>query len=102
MAETEWVNPRCLVNCQGCNADQCCWEFGPQDVADGRQCDCGVFDGKHTDTNMGTRSHQCPLCADARCFPSPRHLSLHLEIHHHIASPSAMSRILGVPNRAEV
>ena len=52
MAEEEWVNPRCLVNCHGCNADRCCWEFGSQDVVEGRQCECLVFDGPPAESDL--------------------------------------------------
>ena len=44
MAEAEWVNSACLVNCQGCNADRCCWEFATDDFVV-MQCECDVFDG---------------------------------------------------------
>ena len=44
VSEPEWVNPVCLANCQGCNADLCCWDMSGQDFEEGRQCDCPVFD----------------------------------------------------------
>ena len=44
MVEGEWVNPWCLVNCQGCNAERCCWEMARDDFTEGYQCQCTVFE----------------------------------------------------------
>ena len=41
---TEWVNPKCLVNCKGCNAYLCCWDMAREDFEEGRQCDCAIYD----------------------------------------------------------
>ena len=48
MSEADLVNPACLVNCQGCNAELCCWDMAREDFEEGRQCNCTVFDGDPT------------------------------------------------------
>ena len=38
-AEEVYMNDKCPVNCQGCNADRCCWDMATEDFEEGRK-DC--------------------------------------------------------------